>query len=196
MHTSTHGIGGGWRPIGLVMLILSLLASVPLRAEAGIADRWQTLTEAGTTARDQAQYEDAERLFLSARQEAEQFEPGDRRVAATLNNLGLVYHAQGQHARAKPYYEQALVRWEQALGSDHADVGSALNNLAEIYQEEGAFEQAETAYLRSLAIGERALGRGHPELAVGFNNLAGLYRKQGRLMQAESRFRMALALLG
>lgn len=146
--------------MGVMILMLVLLTSVPWLAEAGVPDVWQTLTEAGTAARDQAHYEDAERLFLLATHEAEQFEPGDTRVAATLNHLGLVYHAQGQYARAKPYYEQALVRWEQALGSDHADVGSALNNLAEIYKEEGAFEQAEAAYLRSLTIGERALGRG------------------------------------
>ena len=147
MRMSVQHIHRGWRQISVMILMFFLLTSVPWLGEAGIADRWQTLTEAGTTARDQAQYEDAERLFLLASQETEQFDPGDRRVAATLNNLGLVYHAQGQYARAKPYYEQALARWEQALGSDHADVGSALNNLAEIYQEEGALEQAETAYL-------------------------------------------------
>lgn len=87
--------------MGLMILMVLLLTSVPWLAEAGVPDVWQTLTDAGTTARDQAQYEDAERLFLLARQETEQFEPGDRRVAATLNHLGLIYHAQGQYARAK-----------------------------------------------------------------------------------------------
>lgn len=70
--------------MGLMILMVFLLTSVPWLAEAGVPDVWQTLTDAGTTARDQAQYEDAERLFLLARQETEQFEPGDRRVAATL----------------------------------------------------------------------------------------------------------------
>ncbi|MEO8341244.1 MAG: tetratricopeptide repeat protein, partial [Nitrospirota bacterium] len=192
---STPHIRKGWYRMNRLAMVLFLLTCIPWLAEAGVQDRWQTLTDAGTTARDQAQYEDAERLFLLARHEAEQFEPGDTRVAATLNHLGLVYHAQGQYGRAKPYYEQALALWERIHGTNHVDVASALNNLAEIYQEEGAFEQAEAAYLRSLTIGERALGRGHPELAIGFNNLARLYRKQGRLVQAESRFRLALALL-
>jgi tetratricopeptide (TPR) repeat protein len=150
--------GGWWRMIPLAA-VLFMVSCPPTLAEAGSPDAWQTLTAARTTARTQARYEDAERLFLLAGHEAEQFGPGDARVATTLNNLGLVYHAQSRYARAKPYYEQALALWEQTLGSDHADVASALNNLAEIYQEEGAFEQAEASYLRSLAIGERALAR-------------------------------------
>lgn len=105
----------GWCQLGLVILILSMLICIPWLAGAGSPDAWQTLTEAGTTAREQARYEEAERLFLLASHEAEQFEPGDTREAATLNHLGLVYHAQGQYARAKPYYEQAL-----ALGNGHS----------------------------------------------------------------------------
>ena len=88
----------------------------PLSAMADSTDRWQTFTEARTAARDRAQYDDAERLFLLAGHETERFEADDARAATTLNNLGLVYHAQGQYARAKSYYEQALARWEQTFG--------------------------------------------------------------------------------
>ena len=101
-------------------------------------------------------------------------------MATTLNNLGLVYHAQGQYARAKSYYEQALTRWERTVGTEQANVSTVLNNLAEIYREEGNFEQAEAFYIRSMEVGERVLGSGHPELAIGYNNLASLYRQQGR----------------
>ena len=163
-------------PSGLAVVLGAVLFS-PFSAAADSTDRWQALTEAGVAARERAQYEEAERLLQSALHEVQQVDAGDARVAATLNHLGLVYHARKQYERAKPYYEQALARWEQSLGSDHAVVASALNNLAEIYQEEGAFEQAEAYYLRSLAIEERVLGCGHPDSAVGYNNLAGLYRK-------------------
>lgn len=173
------------------MFLMAL--SLPLSATADSTDRWQTLTEAGIAARDGAQYDEAERLFLLARREAERFGANATRMATTLNDLGLVYHAQGQYARAKSYYEKALAQCERAVGSEQADVSTLLNNLAEIYREEGNFEQAETFYLRSLAIGERVLGRGHPELAMVYNNLGSLYRKQGRLAQAETWFHLALS---
>ncbi len=54
MRMSAPHIHRGWRQIRVMILILFILTSVPWFAEAGIADRWQTLTEAGTTARDQA----------------------------------------------------------------------------------------------------------------------------------------------
>ncbi len=123
-------------------MILTAL-SLPPSAMADSTDRWQTLIEAGIAAHGQARYEDAERWFLSAGHEATQFASDDPRVAETLNHLGLVYHAQEQYERAKPYYEEALARWERVLGSGHRDVASVLNNLEEIYQEQGAFEQAE-----------------------------------------------------
>jgi tetratricopeptide (TPR) repeat protein len=195
MDMSEWQIRGGWFRMSQVAAVLVMMLCPPPLVSADSTDNWQVLTEAGVAAREQARYEEAEGLFLLAGHETKRFDPDDPRVAATLNHLGLVYHAQGQYARAKPYYEQALNRWERAFGSDHADVASALHNLADIYLEEGAFEQAEAYYWRSLAIGERVLGRGHPELAVGYNSLASLYRKQGRLAQAEAKFRLALALL-
>ncbi len=44
-------------------------------------------------------------------------------VAASLNNLASLYHAQGAYERAKPLYERALAIREKALGPDHPDVG-------------------------------------------------------------------------
>jgi tetratricopeptide (TPR) repeat protein len=195
MLATTVPVYAPWGRLICLVAMLSLFSFVSTQAESGAPDRWQALIDAGAVAREQARYADAERLFLLAGHEASTIDSTDVRIAATLNHLGLVYHAQGQYARAKPYYEQALARWEQALGSESADVASALNNLAEVSLEEHDLEQAERYYLRSIAIGERMLGAGHPELAVAYNNLAGLYRKQGRAAQAEAKFRLALAIL-
>jgi tetratricopeptide (TPR) repeat protein len=97
----------------LAWLLVSLFASI--QAEVEPTDRWQQLTDEGTAAREQASYREAEQMFLAAGREAEQFGATDTRVAATFNNLGLVFHEPGQYARAKSYYEQALAVWGASI---------------------------------------------------------------------------------
>ena len=51
----------------------------------------------------------------------------------SLNNLALLYRAQGQYAKAEPLYQRALGIREKALGPEHPDVARSLNNLAVLY---------------------------------------------------------------
>ncbi|MEQ1562641.1 MAG: hypothetical protein ABL935_04520, partial [Nitrospiraceae bacterium] len=64
MITNTRWVSRGWWRIILLATVFLTGSSMPSLAEPGSPNLWQTLTEAGTTARDQARYEDAERLFL------------------------------------------------------------------------------------------------------------------------------------
>ncbi|MGE0643521.1 MAG: tetratricopeptide repeat protein [Nitrospira sp.] len=181
--------------VPLLAIVLSVfLLSDPATADS--ADRWQTLTDAGNVAREQARYKEAEQFFVMADQEAQGFSSTDGRRGSSLNNLGLVFHDQGQYERAQACYEEALLLWERAFGPIHEDAAVALHNLAEIYQEQGKLEQAEDYYGRSLSIGERVFGPGHPKLAVGYNGLGMLYRRQGRQVHAEASFHLALTMAG
>ncbi|HAX74953.1 MAG TPA: kinesin, partial [Cyanobacteria bacterium UBA11372] len=45
-------------------------------------------------------------------------------VAASLNNLGLLYIQMGNYAQAEPLYQRALAIREKALGSEHPDVAA------------------------------------------------------------------------
>ena len=54
----------------LLAAMLFMLVPMPAPAESGAPDLWQTLIEAGATAREHARYADAERLFLLAGHEA------------------------------------------------------------------------------------------------------------------------------
>jgi hypothetical protein len=67
----------------LAVLVAALLLPNPVAAST--PDRWQTLTDAGTEAREQARYKEAERLFLLADQEAEDFDLADDLRATSLN---------------------------------------------------------------------------------------------------------------
>jgi tetratricopeptide (TPR) repeat protein len=47
---------------------------------------------------------------------------GDAKVGIALNNLALLYNAQGRYAQAKPLYQRALAIAEKAQGPDHPEV--------------------------------------------------------------------------
>jgi tetratricopeptide (TPR) repeat protein/CHAT domain-containing protein len=119
---------------------------------------------------------------------------GDAKVGVALNNLALLYGAQGRFAEAEPLYKRALALREKAFGPDHPEVGQALNNLAELYRAQGRFAEAEPLYKRALAIDEKALGPNHPDVGTDLNNVALLYDAQGRFADAEPLFKRALAI--
>ena len=105
-------------------------------------------------------------------------------VATSLNNLAMLYQAQGRYADAEPLLKRSLAIREKALGPDHPDVAVSLHNLAELYRAQGRYADAELLYKRALAIEEKALGPDHPHVAVSLNNLAELYLTQGRYSDA------------
>ena len=143
--------------------------------------KWESYITAGQQAYQQADYAEAEKQFEAALKEAEAFGPDDVRLAKSLNELGLVYKAQGRYADAEPLYERSLAILEKALGPEHLNVAASLNNLAGLYSTQGRYADAKPLYERSLAIWETALGPDHPNVAASLNNLAGLYSTQGRL---------------
>ncbi|MBE9098234.1 tetratricopeptide repeat protein, partial [Vacuolonema iberomarrocanum] len=111
-----------------------------------------------------------------------------------LNNLALLYQAQGNYVVAGPLYERALAISEMALGENHPNVAMALNNLALLYQAQGNYVVAGPLYERALAISEMALGENHPNVAMALNNLAGLHQAQGNYAAAEPLYERALAI--
>jgi CHAT domain-containing protein/Tfp pilus assembly protein PilF len=118
----------------------------------------------------------------------------DRDVAASLNNLALLYGNQGRDAEAEPLYRCSLAIMEKAFGPDSAEVGTGLSNLAALYQRQDRYADAEPLFKRSLVLREKALGREHPDVAQSLNNLATHYEKQDRHADSEPLFRRALAI--
>ncbi|MBK7837542.1 MAG: tetratricopeptide repeat protein [Candidatus Obscuribacter sp.] len=58
--------------------------------------------------------------------------PDHPKVAESLNNLGWLYHQNGNHARAESLYKRAIEIWERALGPDHSFVAACLENYADL----------------------------------------------------------------
>jgi tetratricopeptide (TPR) repeat protein len=133
----------------------------------------------------------AEQLLQKAINQSSQ--PSDF-LAENLNNLALLYFAQGKYEEAEPLYLRSLAILEKQLGENHPNVATSLNNLAALYKTQEKYKEAEPLYLRSLAILEKQLGENHPDVATSLNNLAILYRVQGKYEEAEPLYLRSLSI--
>ncbi len=55
-------------------------------------------------------------------------------TAYSLNNLAVLYWAQGKLAKAEPLYKQALEIFKQVLGPDHPNTRAVQNNYNSLLQ--------------------------------------------------------------
>lgn len=113
-------------------------------------------------------------------------------MAATLNNLAVLYGKRGKYKEAEPLCKRALEIREKVLGKDHPDVAKQLNNLALLCQNQGKYEEVEYYYQRALDIYQTKLGPDDPNVAKTKNNLASCYLKQGKFKQAETLYKEIL----
>jgi hypothetical protein len=83
---------------------------------------------------------------------AEDFAPGDPRLAATLNALARIYSLQRRYLAAAALLNRLLEVTERTLGSNHVQVAGVLTNLAEMYTHLGAAREELELRERVLAI--------------------------------------------
>ena len=131
----------------------------------------------------------AERRLIEARAAASRSGVNDWQRLA-LNGLGALYQYQGENARSRECYSEALTlaftsgdtRWQAAL----------LGNLAGVYFSEGKLEQARQAYGQALnlanQIGDRRL-EGNAR-----SNLGLIHHEQGNHAAATAELSLALAI--
>ncbi len=73
-------------------------------------------------------------------------------MATSLNNLALLYEAQGKYAEAEPLYGRALAILEKTLGPDHPNVAQSLENYAALLREINRKTEAAELEARAKAI--------------------------------------------
>jgi serine/threonine protein kinase/tetratricopeptide (TPR) repeat protein len=103
---------------------------------------------------------------------------------SSVNNLALLYEAQGKYDKAEPLLRQVVEIRRNALGDEHADTLTYMNNLGLLYRAKGRLDLAEPLLTRVLEVRRRALGEEHPDTLASCNNLALLYESQGKYDQA------------
>jgi tetratricopeptide (TPR) repeat protein len=161
--------------------------------------------------------DEAMRLYLSARKMCE--EVGDRAgLAATFNNIGMVYDSIGQPAKALEYYNQALPILEEV--GNRAGLAATLNNIGAVYRSIRHLQQALEYYNQALAITLNDIGMvydatGQPDEALEYLNqalpilvgvgdrvgeritrcnAAMIYRDQGKLREAVKELKQVVEL--
>ncbi len=163
--------------------------------EVEVVEAGTVWNETGVYLKQRAQYAEAGTYYQRAIAIGEKMlglEHPD--VAARLNNLALLYAAQGRYEEAEPLLKRALAIGEKVLGPEHLDLANRLNNLGNLYREQGRYEEAEPLLKRALAIDEQLLDPEHSDLGSKLNNLALLYVDQGQYEQAELLYQRALAI--
>ena len=114
--------------------------------------RWESLIADGETAYQAGRYAEAEKLFLAALKEAEEFGGQDPRLATSLNNLALLYKSLGKYAQADPLLRRALTIQEKALGTEHSQVATVFENYAVLLHRLNRDAEADKMEARAKAI--------------------------------------------
>lgn len=151
---------------------------------AGVGNTWDEDAQAGVQTYLHGDYAAAERHLLAALRTAEEIGPEDPRLALSLNNLALVYHAQGRYDEAEPVYQRAITITERALGPGHPNLAASLGNLAELYRTQEKYVEAEPLYRKALVIWEQALGSYDLQAALWLEDCAYVLRKLNRNQEA------------
>ena len=108
-------------------------------------------------------------------------------LAKPLNNLAVLYLAQGRYAEAEPRLKHALAIAEKALGpNDPPSCPDPDLVWRSSTGGRGRYADAELPLKRALDIREQVLGPDHPDLAQTLNTLGALYwTTEGRYAEAE-----------
>lgn len=125
------------------------------RVSSAQFETWRSHKRAGEEAYRDGDLVQAEHHFGEALKTAELFGFRDARVAATLNNLALVFKRQSKFGKAEMCFRRAL-RIYEALRPRHAHVAHVLQNMAGLYSVQGKHKEAEPLRERALAILQNA----------------------------------------
>jgi tetratricopeptide (TPR) repeat protein len=132
---------------------------------------------------------EAMRLYRDARKMYE--EVGDRAgLAATLNNIGLVYRSTGQPDKVLEHYHQALPIMVEV--GNRSGQATTLNNIGLVYDNTGQPEQALKYYQQALPIREEVGDRAG--IAQTLNNIGLVYDNTGQPEQALEYYQQALPI--
>ncbi|KAF7831122.1 kinesin light chain 3-like isoform X2 [Senna tora] len=149
-----HGSGAyGWRIdprdprlwiviYGHIALILGINAN-PVFAK----DASSEAVSDNDTEQDDGKIVEAEKLFLSAVQEAKEgFGQRDPHVASACNNLAELYRIKKAFDKAEPLYLEAINILEESFGPEDIRVGAAAHNLGMFYLGQRKLEEAHVYY--------------------------------------------------
>ncbi len=154
--------------ITLSFIILSILKYKTPRKIEGPSISYEYLSRNGGDLR-RSHYKERENFGTKIIEKA--YGSDNPRLAADLNNLGLVLQVLGNLQEARKCYERAIKIDEKVFGPDHPLVAKDLNNLGSVLQDLGDLQEARKCYERALKIFRAKLGEDHPRTRLVATNL-------------------------
>jgi len=112
----------------------------------------------------------------------------------SFSDLGRVYLAMGDRARAEPNRRRYLEMVKPIYGEKHPTYATSLINLAGVYEEMGAHAKAEPLYRQALALRKEFFGENHSDYAACLNELALNCGARGDAAQEEFLLRQVVAI--
>ncbi|KAL6699743.1 hypothetical protein J3F84DRAFT_404743 [Trichoderma pleuroticola] len=109
----------------------------------------------------------------------------DLHTIISMNNLAIVYRAQGRLMESEDQAVQAVEICLRVTGERHPEALKCADTLATVYQAQGRLKEAENLYLKTIKISKQVLKEKHPNTTIGMINLALLYQDQRRWKEAE-----------
>jgi tetratricopeptide (TPR) repeat protein len=150
----------------------------------------------GDLARDQENYQEAERYFeraLTAQQKSPNAAPFE--VANSMDNLGDVYGLEGRFDDGERLLNQSVKLLKQAYGAGVVTAPNyqkTLNDLGNLYKDAGRLPEAEAALRKAIATEGAKVGDGDQNAASTIGNLALVLNAQSRYAEAETLFNQTL----
>ncbi|KAG4995254.1 hypothetical protein AAZX31_11G220200 [Glycine max] len=158
--------------------------------------KWRVFTDKARQFFLQGKLDEAEKLFLSAIEEAKEgFGEKDPHVASACNNLAELYRVKKAFDKAEPLYLEAINILEESFGPDDVRVGVAVHNLGQFYLGQRKLEEARVSYERALKIKRRVLGYGHSECSDTMYHLGVVLYLQGKERDAEALIKDSIRML-
>ena len=155
--------------------------------------RADTYSIQGNVCRDLCQYSEAENHYKKAlviRKEI--YGEYHRDVAASYNNLGIVYGILDQYSEAKENHEKALGIRKEIYGERHCEVATSYSSLGKIYGKLGQYSKAKEYGEKALNIRTESYGEHHCDVAESYSNLGNVNIDLGLYTKAKENHEKAL----
>ncbi|MDZ7714687.1 MAG: serine/threonine-protein kinase [Balneolaceae bacterium] len=106
-------------------------------------------------------------------------------IAATLNDLATLNHAQGKYSQAAPFYRESIDIY-QRIYNEHANLAIIMSNFSALLREKGNYDEAEKYQQQALEMHQNITGEESIDVALGLGNLGSIALGKNQLEKADS----------
>jgi tetratricopeptide (TPR) repeat protein len=121
-------------------------------------------------------------------------DPDNTALVWSLNDVGLLYLAEGRLDEAEALFQRALLILSRQLPDEKAAAGTLLQHLADTAWRKNNLTAAASLYEQAASAFGESVGEAHPRYAAVLNGQAGVLHAMGEPAKAEELYRTALSI--